>query len=162
MTENMNIIAHAFDTDVETGVKFSKTDIAYGVCFAYAMDKDAIELLTDVAENTDWDKVKTAMGGRCDINGCYGVGSNGLIMELQWTTGIEFADGREGGGYIADISFDYDPSIATVAVEWNDKWIAEKGIAGRDDEANCMDILVNALKFGVENLLDDNESYIAA
>ena len=154
MIENMKIIARTFDTDFD-GNKFAMTDILPGVCFINGIDNNSIELLADVAENTDWDKVKEAIDGRCDVNGSYGVGSNGLVMELQWTTGLEFADGHAGGGYIADVSFDWEsPSIASIAVEWNDEWACEHELVNRDNEVHCMNLLVDAFKFGVENLLE--------
>lgn len=153
MTE-MAIKTQSTEKDFEIGDILVCTDVADGICFKNRTDKDSIFLLKDIAENTDWDKLKANIGGTCDREACFRVGSKGLVIDMQWTTGLDFADGHEGGGYIADISFDdyYSAPVASVLVEWNDAWIEEHGIEGHNDEANCMDLLVEALKFGSEKL----------
>lgn len=152
MTE-MKIKTQSTEKDFEIGDTLVCTDVADGVCFKNRTDDDSIFLLKDIAENTDWDKLKANIGGTCDREASFRVGSHGLVLEMQWTTGLDFADGHEGGGYLAEISFDgYSPSVAFVLVEWNDDWIEEHGIEGREDEANCMGLIVDALKFGAEKL----------
>lgn len=152
MTE-FKIKAQSTEKDFEIGDILVCTDVADGICFKNRTDDESVSLLKDIAENTDWDKLKENIGGSCDREASFRVGSNGLTFEMQWTTGLDFADGHEGGGYIADISFDgYTPPVASVLVEWNDDWIEERGIEGREDEANCMNLLVDALKFGTEKL----------
>lgn len=153
MTE-MQIKTQSTEKDFEIGDTLVCTDVADGVCFKNRTDKDSIFLLKDIAENTDWDKLKANIGGTCDREASFHVGSKGLVLEMQWTTGLDFADGHEGGGYLAEISFDdyYSAPVASVLVEWNDKWIEEHGIEGRGDEAHCMDLLVEAFKFGSEKL----------
>lgn len=153
MTE-LKIKAQSTEKDFEIGDTLVCTDVADGICFKNRTDDESISLLKDIAESTDWDELKANIDGTCDREASFHVGSNGLVLEMQWTTGLDFADGHEGGGYIADISFDgYTPSAASILVEWNDEWIEERGIEGREDEANCMDLLVEALKFGVEKLV---------
>lgn len=153
MTE-LKIKTQSTEKDFEIGDTLVCIDVADGVCFKNRTDDDSIFLLKDIAENTDWDELKANIGGTCDREASFHVGSHGLVLEMQWTTGLDFADGHEGGGYIADISFDdyYSAPVASVLVEWNDKWIEERGIEGRDDEANCMNLIVEALKFGAEKL----------
>lgn len=153
MTE-MQIKTQSTEKDFEIGDILVCTDVADGICFKNRTDDDSISLLKDIAENTDWDKLKANISGTCDREACFRVGSSGLVLEMQWTTGLDFADGHEGGGYIADISFDdyFSAPVASVLVEWNDSWIAERGIKGREDEDNCMSLLVEALKFGTEKL----------
>lgn len=154
MTETMSIKASKTTTDFETGTDFVMNDVLDGVCFAHSTDAGDIELLQDIAENTDWDKLREAIGDTCNVNGCYNLGTKGLVLELQWTTGLEFADGHEGGGFLGQISFDCweSPEIANISVEWNDKWICDNGIDGRDDESVCMGLIVDAIKFGTEHL----------
>ena len=153
MTE-FKIKAQSTEKDFEIGDTLVCTDVADGICFKNRTDDESVSLLKDIAENTDWDELKENIGGSCDREASFRVGSKGLTLEMQWTTGLDFADGHEGGGYIADISFDgYTPSVASVLVEWNDDWIEGRGIEGREDEANCMDLLVEALKFGTEKLV---------
>lgn len=152
MTE-MKIKTQSTEKDFEIGDTLVCTDVADGVCFKNRTDDDSIFLLKDIAENTDWDKLKANIGGTCDREASFRVGSHGLVIEMQWTTGLDFADGHEGGGYLAEISFDCCSGlVASVLVEWNDDWIEEHGIEGRDDEANCMNLIVEALKFGTEKL----------
>lgn len=154
MTE-MKIKTQSTEKDFEIGDILVCTDVADGICFKNRTDGDSIFLLKDISENTDWDKLKANISGTCDREASFRVGSKGLVIEMQWTTGLDFADGHEGGGYIADISFDdyYSAPVASVLVEWNDDWIEEHGIEGRDDEANCMNLIVEALKFGTEKLI---------
>lgn len=153
MTE-MQIKTQSTEKDFEIGDILVCTDVTDGVCFKNRTDDDSIFLLKDIAENTDWDKLKANIGGTCDREASFHVGSHGLVLEMQWTTGLDFADGHVGGGYLAEISFDgyYSAPVASVLVEWNDKWIEDRGIEGRGDEANCMALLVEALKFGSEKL----------
>lgn len=153
MTE-FKIKAQSTEKDFEIGDILVCTDVADGICFKNRTDDESVSLLKDIAENTDWDKLKENIGGTCDREASFHVGSNGLVLEMQWTTGLDFADGHEGGGYLAEISFDCCSGlVASVLVEWNDDWIEEHGIEGRDDEANCMNIIVEALKFGTEKLV---------
>ena len=153
MTE-MKIKTQSTEKDFEIGDILVCTDVTDGVCFKNRTDDDSIFLLKDIAENTDWDKLKANIGGTCDCDASFHVGSHGLVLEMKWTTGLNFADGHVGGGYLAEISFDgyYSVPVASVLVEWNDQWIEEHGIEGRDDEAQCMDLIVEALKFGSEKL----------
>ena len=137
--------------------KFILTDIDNaGLCFAYRDDASTLELLHDVAECTDWDKLKKNIGGNCDPNYSPSVGSLGLVLDMQWTTGLEFADGHIGGGYLAEATWDgytEEEAYARVSVEWNDSWVEEHGITGRDDVAHCMDLLVDVLRTGVETII---------
>lgn len=65
MTE-MKIKTQSTEKDFEIGDTLVCTDVADGICFKNRTDADSIFLLKDIAENTDWDKLKANIGGTCD------------------------------------------------------------------------------------------------
>lgn len=82
------------------------------------------------------------------------IGSYGLVIDFQYTTSLEFADGHTGCGTLAEIGFDgvYSEPLAKVSIEANDRWIEEKGIPGRGDPDNDSRNIAEAIKMGTEKL----------
>lgn len=72
-------------------------------------------------------------------------------FDLQYTTGIYFPDDSNkgyhiGGGYSLAIVPEWNfEEILQVCVEWNDSWIEENNIEGRDSQINCIKIGVKEL-----------------
>lgn len=133
---------------------WSVDDIDEGLCFAHRKDGSTIDLLRDIAETTDWDKLpRQILKGMCSGD-TVPIGSYGLVIDFQYTTSLEFADGHIGCGTLAEIGFDgvYSEPLAKVSIEANDRWIEEKGIPGRGDPDNDSRNIAEAIKMGTEKL----------
>lgn len=133
---------------------WSIDDIDEGLCFAHLEDGSTIDLLRDIAETTDWDELPRQILKGMNSEGTVPIGSYGLVIDFQYTTSLEFADGHIGCGTLAEIGFDgvYSEPLAKVSIEANDRWIEEKGIPGRGDSDNDSRNIAEAIKIGTEKL----------
>ena len=129
-------------------------DIDEGLCFAHREDGSTIDLLCNIAETTDWDELPRQILKRMNAGDTVSIGSYGLVLDFQYTTSLEFADGHTGCGTLAEIGFDgvYSEPLAKVSIEANDRWIEEKGIPGRGDPYNDSRNIAEAIKMGTEKL----------
>lgn len=129
-------------------------DIDEGLCFAHREDDSTIGLLLDIAETTDWDKLPRQILKGMSIGDTVPIGSYGLVIDFQYTTSLEFADGHIGCGTLAEIGFDgvYSEPLAKVSIEANDRWIEERGIPGRGDPDNDSRNIAEAIKMGTERI----------
>lgn len=133
---------------------WSIDDIDEGLCFAHRVDGSTADLLIDIAETTDWGKLPRQILKGMNAGDTVPIGSYGLVIDFQYTTSLEFADGHTGCGTLAEIGFDgvYSEPLAKVSIEANDRWIEEKGIPGRGDPENDSRNIAEAIKMGVEKL----------
>lgn len=129
-------------------------DIDEGLCFAHREDGSTIGLLLDIAETTDWDELPRQIIKGMNAGDTVPIGSYGLVIDFQYTTSLEFADGHIGCGTLAEIGFDgvYSEPLAKVSIEGNDRWIEEKGIPGRGDPENDSRNIAEAIKIGTKKL----------
>lgn len=129
-------------------------DIDEGLCFAHRGDGSTADLLIDIAETTDWDELPRQILKGMNAGDTVPIGSYGLVIDFQYTTSLEFADGHTGCGTLAEIGFDgvYSEPLAKVSIEANDRWIEEKGIPGRGDPDNDSRNIAEAIKMGTEKL----------
>lgn len=133
---------------------WSIDDIDEGLCFAHREDGSTIGLLRDIAETTDWDALPRKILKGINTGGTVPIGSYGLVIDFQYTTSLEFADGHTGCGTLAEIGFDgvYSEPLASVSIEANDRWIEERGIPGRGDPDNDSLNIAEVIKMGTEKL----------
>lgn len=129
-------------------------DIDEGLCFAHRGDSSTADLLRDIAETTDWDELQRQILKGMNAGDTVPIGSYGLVIDFQYTTSLEFADGHIGCGTLAEIGFDgvYSDPLARVSIEANDRWIEERGIPGRGDTENDSRNIAEAIKMGTEKL----------
>lgn len=133
---------------------WSIDDIDEGLSFAHREDGSTIDLLIDIAETTDWDKLPRQILKGMNTGDTVSIGSYGLVIDFQYTTNLEFADWHTGCGTLAEIGFDgvYSEPLAKVSIESNDRWIEERGIPGRGDPDNDSFNIAEAIKMGTEKL----------
>ena len=133
---------------------WSINDIDEGLSFAHREDNSTIDLLRDIAETTDWNSLPRQILKGMNTGDTVPIGSYGIVIDFQYTTSLEFADGHTGCGTLAEIGFDgvYSEPLARVSIEANDRWIEERGIPGRGDPGNDSRNIAEAIKMGTEKL----------
>lgn len=139
----------------DTGIDYwILDDIDEGLCFAHRGDGSTADPLIDIAETTDWDNLPRQILKGMNSGDTVSIGSYGLVIDFQYTTSLEFADGHIGCGTLAEIGFDgvYSEPLARVSIEANDRWIEERGIPGRGDPDNDSRNIAEAIKMGTEKL----------